>query len=187
MIYSKDGMKNGYQHKKLNFFLRPVWGVRFWKTLTVSHWFSSIFNNSRKNDGQAPWQCLDVCYVCSMAPQLLITPMRQASTCDRVWSQGDSNFYLQVLQTSGSLMFMFRVKPCQREIATDKFQEGKYHRECNVKNTRVSALTGSVSRKMADGQLRVSTQCENWSQAASLTRLSLTAKAWVNINLKKKQ
>ena len=32
---------------------------------------------------------------------------------------------LQVLQNSGSQMFMLRVKPCQCEIATDAIQEKK--------------------------------------------------------------
>ena len=32
---------------------------------------------------------------------------------------------LQVLQKGGSLMFMLRVNPCQREIATDEIQEKK--------------------------------------------------------------
>ena len=33
---------------------------------------------------------------------------------------------LQVVQNSGSRMFMLRVKPCQREFATDEIRERKY-------------------------------------------------------------
>ena len=41
-------------------------------------------------------------------------------------------------------------RPCQREIATDEIQEKKNYRErSNIKSARVSALTGSVPRKMA--------------------------------------
>ena len=40
---------------------------------------------------------------------------------------------------------------CQREIATDEIQERKNYRECsNIKSNCVSALTGSVPRKMAE-------------------------------------
>ena len=40
---------------------------------------------------------------------------------------------------------------CQREIATDEIQERKNYRErSNIKSARVSALTGSVPRKMAE-------------------------------------
>ena len=46
-------------------------------------------------------------------------------------------------------MFMFRVKPYQREITTDEIQESKIYGECsNLKSTCVCALTGSVPRKM---------------------------------------
>ena len=42
------------------------------------------------------------------------------------------------------------LKSCQREIATDEIQERKNYRErSNIKSARVSALTGSVPRKMA--------------------------------------
>ena len=44
--------------------------------------------------------------------------------------------------TSGSLIFMLRVKPCQHEIATDEIQEKNKYRECsNIKSARVSAMT----------------------------------------------
>ena len=40
---------------------------------------------------------------------------------------------------------------CQREIATDKIQEEENYREhSSIKNACVSALTGSVPRKMAE-------------------------------------
>ena len=73
---------------------------------------------------------------------------------------------LQVLQNSGSQMFMFRVKPYQREITTDEIQESKIYGECsNLKSTCVCALTGSVPRKMAKGQQRVSASTGNPTRA----------------------
>ena len=45
---------------------------------------------------------------------------------------------------------------CQREIATDEIQERKilYRERSNVESARVSALTGSVPRKMAEAWQR---------------------------------
>ena len=43
---------------------------------------------------------------------------------------------------------------CQREVATDKIQEKKNYREhSNIKSARVSALNGSVPRKMAEARM----------------------------------
>ena len=64
------------------------------------------------------------------------------------------------------------LKPYQREIATDEIQERKNYRErSNIKSARVSALTGSVPRKMAKGQKRVSARNVSRTQVA---RLSVT-------------
>ena len=54
---------------------------------------------------------------------------------------------LQVLSNNGSQMFMSELKPCLREIATDKMQQGKKMRQHKI--VLVSTLTGSVPRKMA--------------------------------------
>ena len=45
--------------------------------------------------------------------------MRQARICGHVWA----GVRLQVLQNSGSRMFLLRVELCQREIANDEIRE----------------------------------------------------------------
>ena len=90
--------------------------------------------------------------------------MCQASTCGRLLARAR----VQALQISGSQMV------CQREIFTDKIQEDKNHRERdNVKSARVSALTGSVPRKMAEALQRVSALFRNRTHVARLSATSL--------------
>ena len=59
-------------------------------------------------------------------------------------------------------------------IATDKIQEGRYYRErIDIKSARVSALTGSVPRKMAKRLPRVSAPCWNRTHVAQLSAAHL--------------
>ena len=59
------------------------------------------------------------------------------------------------------------LNPCQCEVATDEIQKTKYRAAIN--NARVSAPTGSVPRKMAEGQHRVEAPCRNLTHIAQLT------------------
>ena len=76
---------------------------------------------------------------------------------------------------------------CQREISTDEIQEEKNYREhSNIKSARVSALTGSVPRKMAKvlQEIQHSSGIEPmWPDSLQLT---LTTKLLVRINSLKK-
>ena len=55
------------------------------------------------------------------------------------------------------------------EIATDEIQkEENYVERSNIQSARVSALTGSVHRKMAEGRQRVSAPSGNGTRAARL-------------------
>ena len=76
--------------------------------------------------------------------------MCQASTCGWVPFQGRT----QSAPKSGNQMFMLELKPCQCKIATDEIQEKKHYGE---RSAHVSALTGSVPRKMASA-LALTTQ-----------------------------
>ena len=62
------------------------------------------------------------------------------------------------------------VSAAERDITTDEIQERKNYRECsNIKNACVSALTGSVSRKMAKALQSVSELIRNQTKVARLT------------------
>ena len=71
--------------------------------------------------------------------------MRQARTCGRVRAPG---------QTPSASKLWKSLNPCQCKVATDEIQERKKLERSN-KSVRVSALTGSVPRKMAEGRHRV--------------------------------
>ena len=72
--------------------------------------FSSVFDNSCKNNGQAHlWLLLRGSTIA------IITPMSQSSICGLVLAPGPT----PVLQNSGSLMFMLRVKTGLHKITTD--------------------------------------------------------------------
>ena len=79
---------------------------------------------------------------------------------------------VQVLENSGSRMVMLRfttlsLEHCQREIATDEIQEKRNYREhSNIKSAHVSALTGSVPRKMAEAWQRISALIRNRTHIA---------------------
>ena len=78
--------------------------------------------------------------------------------------------WLQMLQNSGSRMLMFRLKPCNREMATDEIQEWKkLLRAQQCKSARVNALTGSVPRKKAEGRQRVWALYRNQTHVSRLT------------------
>ena len=75
------------------------------------------------------------------------------------------------------------LKPCQREIATDEIQERKNYRErSNIKSARVSALTGSVPRKMAAERQKDSAPCGNLTLVTRLSTRALTTQPLVHIN-----
>ena len=69
-------------------------------------------------------------------------------------------------------------RPCQREIATDEIQEKKNYRErSNIKSARVSALTGSVPRKMAAARAEGSAPCRTRTCVSGLSTTSLNHSA----------
>ena len=61
-----------------------------------------------------------------------------------------------------------------RESPLTKLEETKSYRErSNIKSARVSALTGSVPRKMADVQQRISALFRNRTHVAQLSATHL--------------
>ena len=69
-------------------------------------------------------------------------------------------------------------RPCQREIATDEIQEKKNYREhSNIKSAHVSALTGSVPRKMAAARQKDSAPCRTLTHISRLSTTSLNHSA----------
>ena len=62
---------------------------------------------------------------------------------------------------------------CQHKIANDEIQERKMREHSNIKSASVSALMGSVPRKMAEGLQRVSAHCGNQTQVARLSTTHL--------------
>ena len=82
---------------------------------------------------------------------------------------------LQVLQNSGSQMFIF--SPCQREIATDKIQERtwkNYRERSNIKNARQCT---DVPRKMAVALQKDSVSNGNRTHVSRLSTTSLNHSA----------
>ena len=75
-------------------------------------------------------------------------------------------------------------RPCQREIATDEIQEKKNYREhSNIKSAHVSALTGSVPRKMAAARQKDSAPNGNRRLSAlSLNLLAIDLYQWTEKN-----
>ena len=76
---------------------------------------------------------------------------------------------------------------CQREISTDEIQEKKNYRvHSNIKSARVSALTGSVPRKMAEALQSVSALIRNRNKVAKLTVTHLNYLAFGSYQLLEK-
>ena len=99
----------------------------------------------------------------------IITPMRQASTCGWVWTLAR----LQVLQNSGSRIFMLRVKNLSaRDRHWRNPRKTKSQRAQQYKSARVSVLMGSVPRKMAKGLQGVSSPGSPWGNRTQVARLT---------------
>ena len=117
-----------------------------WKIFTVGHCFSSIFDNSRKNTGQALLQFLLLGSTIAK-----IRPMCQARTCARVLSQGPTPSAPKQCKSD------VHVKVKTLSARDRHWRNPNYYKECgNIKSWSVSALTGSVPCKMAKGLQRVS-------------------------------
>ena len=78
------------------------------------------------------------------------------------------------LQNSGSRMFMLRVKTLSVRDCNWRNPRKKNYRECsNIKSECVTALTGSVPRKMAATLQKDSAPCGNQTHVARLSTTSL--------------
>ena len=96
--------------------------------------------------------------------------MCQASTCGRVRARA----LVQVLQNSGSRMVVLRFTTLSaRDRHWRNPRKKNYRERSNIKSARVSALTGSVPRKMAEAQQRVSALFRIRTHVARLTATSL--------------
>ena len=96
----------------------PVWGMRVEKPSKVAFVFQVLQTIQGKTKARDFAILAPRLY---WAPIAIITPMCQPAHV----AESGPRARLQVLQNSGSWMFIFRVKPCQREIATDEIQEKK--------------------------------------------------------------
>ena len=96
-------------------------GDQGWRTLSVGHWFFSIFNNARKNNGRAVRGT-----IARGNTDALITVHAQGQN---MWpspgpgtkSPPDSKYLKTVADEVRCSCEEF--KPCQHEIATDEIQE----------------------------------------------------------------
>ena len=85
---------------------------------------------------------------------------------------------LQVLQNSGSRMFMLRVKTLSvRDRHWRNPRKKNYRERSNIKSARVSARTGSVPRKMAVTWQKKLAPCWNRTHATKLSTTSLNHQA----------
>ena len=114
---------------------------------------------------------------CSKALQYIIE-YNHAHTPGPAWpahaAESGPRARLQVLQNSGSRMFMFRVKTLSaRDRHWRNPRKKNYRERSNIKSACVSALTGSVPRKTATGLQRVSAPCGNRTQVARLSATHL--------------
>ena len=101
--------------------------------------------------------------------------MCQARICGRVLAR------VQVLQNSGSRIFVLRFTTLSaRDWHWRNPRKKNYRERNNIKSARVSALTGSMPRKMAEVLKSVSALIRNGTQVAKLNAsimlLTLTTK-----------
>ena len=145
------------------------WQSGGWGLKNPSVWllFSSILDNSRKNEGQALlWHLLGGFTIA------IIMPMSQTSTYGQVRALGQAPSAPK--QWKSDVHVQSKTLSAQREITTDEIQESKIYGECsNLKSTCVCALTGSVPRKMAKGQQRVSASTGNQTRAGQVNSIHL--------------
>ena len=103
--------------------------------------------------------------------------MHQASTCGPVPQSPGPTPSAQKLWY---LDVMLRIMNPVSQMATDEIQEEKYYRESiNIKtrvSVTVSALTGSVPRKISCWRQRVSAPCGNRTHLDRLTATHLNHK-----------
>ena len=111
----------------------PVWGMRVGKLSSAAFVFQ-VYSTI-----QGKMKAKDFCYFSSKALQSSAGP----------WPGSKFSKTVKVGYSYSEL------KPCQREITTDKIQEKKYYRErSSIKSTHVSALTGSLAQCHAKWELR---------------------------------
>ena len=115
--------------------------------------------------------------------------MCQASTCGRVLARAR----VQVLQNSGSRMVVLRFTTLSaRDRHWRNPRKKNYREHSNIKSARVSALTGSMPRKMADARqsgsalIRNRTHMSPHSLRQCTVRLTLTTQPLVFINCTEK-
>ena len=133
------------------------WGL---KNLHSGPLFSIIFDNSRKNNGQAPFVTF-----CFEALQWL-----WSRPCARPAHVAESGprARLHVLQNSGSQVLMWSVKILSARDRHWQNPRKKLWRAQQYKSARIGALTGSVIRRMAKGLQKVSSSWGNRTQVAIL-------------------
>ena len=110
--------------------------------------------------------------------------MCQASTCGRVRARAR----VQVLQNSGSRMVVLRFTTLSaRDRHWRNPRKKNYRERSNIKSARVSALTGSVPRKMAEARQIVQQSSGIEPKLPNSLQLSLTTKTLVSIDCWKKR
>ena len=116
----------------------------------VQHFFC-IFDISRQNNVQALW-------IAIQQLQSLPEPMSQASTCDRVQTQGPSPSAPKQWEWDVDSDVHIKIKTLSaRDLHTRNSRNKKLQRAQQCKRAR--PLTGSVPRKMAEELQRVSASC----------------------------
>ena len=96
------------------------------------------FNNSRKNNGYA--------FSVTFAPRLYNHSHQPGLHMLPTWPLA----LLQVLQNSGSQLFITRVRPCQCDIATDSVAKSKKKKNCKECSN-----------------IKLKCQCTDWLSATS--------------------
>ena len=96
----------------------------------------------------------------------ITTPICQASTCGQLVAKGQTPSAPKQWKSD---VHIKSYKPVSARLPLTKSKKKSYRGCSNIKSACVSALTGSVPRKMAEGQPKVSASCWNLSLAAVLT------------------
>ena len=134
-------------------------GDEGWKTLRMGNWFSSIFDNSRKNTSY--WPGLSV----TCAPRLCDSYNHAHAPCPHMWPSPRSGPDSKCFKTVAVGCSCQESIPCQSETATDEIQENKNNRECSNIKARVSVhWRAQYHAKMAEGRQRTPAPC--WQAAA---------------------
>ena len=139
-------------------------GGEGWKILSVGHCFSSIFKNSRKNNGQA-----------------FSVTFAQRPT----WMSPGPGPHFKRSKTVEIRCSCYELKHCQREISTDYIQGKNYGEHSNIKAGALVHWLGQCQTKWLRGCSEFQNSAPIEPMLPNIQLLALTTKPSVRVDLLK--